>query len=115
MTTDASHRQEAARLLGVSEDQLLEALKGSRSAAQVKKKLGIEQTQQLQRLVEETGELELAKVIGELRRCGDLVEWKAKLEEAAKRMGIGEGELVLALVERKRRLRSEASFERLTE
>ena len=92
LTSETASREKVARMLGVSEEALMEALKGFRSVAQLEKRLRLEDTKQLEHLAEQAGRLDLKRLIKELRSCQSLEEREAKFREAASRMGVSEGE-----------------------
>ncbi len=106
LKNETASRENVAKQLGVSGQALMEALKGSRSMAQLKKKLMLDESHQLEQFMEQTKLLYLKRDIEELRHCSSLEEREAKLLEVANRMGIGEGELVLELKDEGKRLRS---------
>jgi len=95
-----------ARQLGVSEHALMEALKGSRSVAQLKKRLMLEEIQQLEQFMEQARRVDFKRVIEELRHCSSLEEREAKFREAINRMGVSEEELILTLKDEGKRLRA---------
>jgi len=72
LTSETASREKVARQLGVSAEALMEALKGSRSVAQLEKRLRLEDTKQLEHLVEQAGRLDLERLIKGLRRCQSL-------------------------------------------
>jgi biotin operon repressor len=106
LKNQTASRENVARQLGVSEQALMEALKGSRSVAQLKKKLLLEESHQLEQLIEQTRLLYLKRDIEELRHCSSLEEREAKLREVANRMRVSEEELILELYDETRRLRA---------
>ena len=99
---DPEHGQEASNLLGISHEQLVEALKRSRSAAQFRKRVGLDEAVLLQKLCEEARQQDLDRLIHRLGRCQDFEEWRVKLEQEAKRLGMSWGELIVALRDRAR-------------
>jgi biotin operon repressor len=54
LTSETASREKVAKQLGVSEQAFMEALKGSRSVAQVEKKLRLEESHQLEQFMEQT-------------------------------------------------------------
>ena len=106
LKNETASREKMARLIGVSEQALMEALKGSRSVAQLKKKLMLEESRQLEQFMEHARRQDLKRDIEELRHCSSIEEREAKVHELANRMGVGEGELVLALKDEGKRLRA---------
>ena len=105
LTSDSGFREEAAKLFDVQESVFLEALKGARSVEQVKRRLKLEETQELGKLIEEARRLDLKRLTEELRHCSSLEEREAKFREAAHVMGISEEQLIVALDQEIRRMR----------
>ena len=106
LKSETASREKVAKQLGVSGQALMEALKGSRSVTQVEKKLRLEESRQLEQFMEQTKQLDLKRVIKELRNSSSLEEREAKLREATNRMGVGEEALILALKDEGKRLRA---------
>jgi len=104
LKSETASREKIARLIGVSEQALMEALKDSRSMTQLKQKLMLEESRQLEQFMEQARQLDLERDIEELRHCSSIEERKAKFHEVVNRMGVGEEELILALKDEGKRL-----------
>ena len=66
----------------------------------------LEESHQLEQFMEQARRLDLERLVEELRNSSSIEEKKAKLREAANRMGISEEEFGLALHDETRKLRA---------
>lgn len=97
---DLEARQVLAGHFGVSDDEVLQAVRRARNRTQLKKLLRVDEILLLDNILEDARELQLAAVVHRLRRCSTTAARKGGIVHEAQRMGIAPGELLSLLLER---------------
>ncbi len=90
---DLEARQLLAAHYGVSDGEVLEAVRRARNRSQLKKLLRVDELHLLDNVLEDARQLQLAAVVHRLRRCSTTAARKGGILHEAQRMGIAPGEL----------------------
>jgi hypothetical protein len=105
LLTDQELRKTVAESFGVSEEQLAQALKGSRSTAQLRKRLRLDDAKRVDQLIEQVEEIDYERLVNRYRGCKTLDERKVVLRDEARKWGVTEAEFLLMLRDRIKRFK----------
>jgi hypothetical protein len=94
-----------AESFGVSEEQLAQALKGSRSTAQLRKRLRLDDAKRVDQLIEQVEEIDYERLVNRYRGCKTLDERKVVLRDEARKWGVTKTEFLLMLRDRIKRFK----------
>ena len=108
IAADQDLKEALVQHLGVTEDELTAALRRSRTAAQLKVKLGQPENKKVERLIGRVWRLTFEAIIGELGKCRILEERLSMIQATSRRLGLTEAQLISQLVEMNNKLRTDA-------
>jgi ParB-like chromosome segregation protein Spo0J len=94
-----------AESFGVSEEQLAQALKGSRSTAQLRKRLRLDDAKRVDELIERVEQMDHARLVSRVRACKTLEEKEVVLSDEARKWGVTKTEFLLMLRDRIKRFK----------
>ncbi len=108
IASDREMREALVKHLGVTEYELMSALKGSRSATQLKTKLRQTEGKKVEMLIGRVWRLTIEGIIIQLGGCRTLEERLARLQVISRRLGVTEAQLISQLVEMNNKARTDA-------
>jgi pyrimidine operon attenuation protein/uracil phosphoribosyltransferase len=108
IASDPDLKAALVKHLGVTEGGIMAVLRQSRSASQLKIKLGQTDNEKVDVLIGRTCRATLEAIVVQLGSCRTLEERAATLQVISRRMGVTEAQLISQLVEMNNKLRTDA-------